>query len=51
MNNALTASVCFRTLAMMSVCAGGLGWPLAGLAQGGEDDSPAGLLPTPTTWR
>lgn len=53
MNHALSPSFCFRTLAMASVCAGGLGWPLAGLAQSQPTplDSPSVLIPTPTTWR
>ncbi|MCT9812302.1 hypothetical protein N0K08_16790 [Acidovorax sp. Be4] len=50
MNPPLSPSVCFRTLAMLSVCAGGLGWPLAGLAKD-QDDSLFGLRPTTTTWR
>lgn len=35
---------------MLSVCAGGLAWPLAGLAKD-QDDSLYGLRATPTTWR
>lgn len=50
MKNVLTPSICSRILAMASACAGGLCWPLVGLAQG-QGDSPAELLPTPTTWR
>lgn len=50
MNNALSPSVCFRMLALASVCAGGLSWPLAGLTQDQRDPTPA-LLPTPTAWR
>lgn len=42
-------TVRFRTLALLGVCAGGLGWPLAGLAK--DQDDSFGLRPTPTTWR
>lgn len=50
MNQALPRAFHFHTLALASVCSAGLYWPLAGLAQT-PGDSPAGLLPTPTTWR
>ncbi|MFZ3139713.1 hypothetical protein [Polaromonas sp.] len=53
MNHALSPSFSFRSLALASVCAGGLGWPLAGFAQSQPIplDSPSELIPTPTTWR
>ncbi|MDB5868714.1 MAG: hypothetical protein JWP96_1046 [Polaromonas sp.] len=43
----------FRMLAVAGVCAGGIGWPLAGLAQSqpAPIDNTSVLLPTPTTWR
>ena len=53
MNNTLSPSSPFRTLAIASLCAGGIGWPLAGLAQiqSAPIDSPSTLVPTPTAWR
>ena len=54
MNNTLSPFFRFCTLAIASVCAGGMGWPLTGLAQIQQAptiDSPSALLPTPTAWR